>query len=125
MSAVKSNDSTITIAGMRFWGKHGAQADERTRDQPIDVDVELACDLHTAAASDDLSDTVDYAAVYQTCQKIVTQESYALLEALAGRIAGAILNDVRVSGVTVRVRKPRLLDGATPEIRLQVRRTEP
>lgn len=118
------NPGTIRILGMRFWGRHGALPGERDRTQPIDLDIEFHCDLTRAAASDDLRDTIDYASVYRTCEQEVTQGSYALLEALAGRIADAVLRDRRIVEVMVRVRKPRLLDGATPEVELRLARPE-
>ncbi len=104
---------------MRFWGKHGANPGERDRTQPIDVDLEIVADVAKAAASDALADTIDYAVLQHICERIVTQQSFALLEALADRIAREVGADSRVASVTVRVRKPRLLDGATPEVELR------
>jgi dihydroneopterin aldolase len=112
----------IRITGMRFWGKHGANPGEQDRTQPIDVDLEIEIDAQKASSTDALADTVDYAELYRACERIVTQESFALLEALAGRIAQACLRDERIGEVTVCVRKPRLLDGATPEVQLNRRR---
>ncbi len=125
MSPQAREPGAIRLSGMRFWGKHGADARERERDQPIDVDLEISCELDVAAASDALADTVDYSAVYRTCERIVTTQSFALLEALADRIAQVVLEDPRVLAVAVRVRKPRLLDGATPEVELRRRRLGP
>ncbi len=119
MNAHTGGPGTIRINGMRFWGKHGADAAERERDQPIDVDLEIDCDLARAAASDALADTIDYSALYRTCERIVTGQSCALLEALAERIAQAVCEDRRVLALIVRVRKPRLLEGATPEVELR------
>jgi len=112
------SQGSIRISGMRFWGRHGADPGERGHPQPIDVDVELTCDLTRAAATDDLADTVDYAAVYRLCEEVISERSCLLLEALAGHIIAAIMRDKRIAGVRVRLRKPRLLDGATPEIEL-------
>ena len=108
----------IRISGMRFWGKHGAAPGERERQQPIDVDVELHIDCEPAAKSDDLNDTVDYDRIFHHCEAIVTQRSFTLLEALAAACLSEILADERISEATIRVRKPRLLDGATPEVEL-------
>jgi dihydroneopterin aldolase len=109
---------------MRLWGRHGADPGERDRSQPIDVDVELTCDLSRAATTDDLADTVDYAAVYRLCEQVVSERSCVLLEALAGHIIAAIMRDGRIVDVTVRVRKPRLLEGATPEVELSSSRAQ-
>ena len=109
---------------MRFWGHHGADVGEKESAQPIDADVELRCDLSRAVSSDDLADTIDYAHVHRLCEQEIAHGSCVLLEALAGRVAEAVLRDPRVLEVIVRVRKPRLLDGATPEIELQRARAD-
>jgi dihydroneopterin aldolase len=112
----------IRIEGMRFYGKHGASEEERAKSQPIDLDVEAAIDLSAAAQSDRLSDTFDYTKLHALCERAVTQESFALLEALAEHIARLVLADDKVLGVVVRARKPRLLDGATPQVEVRMRR---
>jgi len=119
MSTEMPDRGSIRISNMRFWGKHGANAGERDREQPIDVDIEMSVDLRAAVSSDSLADTIDYGTAYTTCEQIVTHQSCVLLEALADRIAAALCQDPKVIEVIVRVRKPRLLDGATPEVELR------
>jgi len=97
----------ILISGLRELGVHGVLPEEQTRAQPFEVDVELEVDLASAAASDDLTDTVDYGAVADAIRDVVRSEHYSLLERLAGRIAEVCRADDRVSGVTVTVRKLR------------------
>lgn len=109
---------TIRINGMRFWGKHGANPGEQDREQPIDVDIALDVDCAPAAASDQLADAVGYVRVYRAIEATVTQRSFALLEALADACLSVVLEDPRIERATIRVRKPRRLDGATPEIEL-------
>lgn len=101
---------------MRAWGKHGAEALERERPQPIDLDVTLESDFTPALGSDDVRDAIDYAAVYRICAHVVSARSFALLESLAAACVAEVMKDERVARATVRVRKPRLLDGATPEV---------
>lgn len=108
----------VRVRRMRFWGRHGATPDERQSPQEIELDVELSCDCSAAAASDDLADAIDYDAVYHICERIVTQRSFALLEALAGECLREILSDPRIDRATIRARKPGFLDGATPEVEL-------
>jgi dihydroneopterin aldolase len=110
--------NAIRIRGMRFWGKHGALSGEQEKSQPIDLDIELDVDCAPAVASDQLADAVDYAKIYKTCERVVTTRSFALLEALAYACLHAVLEDKRIRSATIRVRKPRLLDGATPEVEL-------
>ena len=73
----------ILISGLRELGVHGVLPEEQTRAQPFEVDVELEVDLAPAAASDDLTDTVDYGAVADAIRDVVRSEHYPLLERLA------------------------------------------
>ena len=75
-------------------------------------------DLSKAAKSDDLDDTVNYAAVYETVVTIVEERSYVLLESVASAILDEILSDHRVSRAALSIAKPDLLDGATPSVTL-------
>jgi dihydroneopterin aldolase len=86
----------------------GVLPQEREAPQPIEVDLDLAVDLERAGDSDALADTVDYGAVCAAVEQVATAEPMALLERLATNIAGAVLDhDVRLSAVTVTVRKLR------------------
>jgi len=96
---------TIVIAGLRELGVHGVLPEEQTRPQPFEVDVELTVDLSAAGESDNLHDTVDYAAVAEAVSRVVKSERYQLLERLAARIAEVCRVDERVSAVAVTVRK--------------------
>jgi len=95
----------ILITGLRELGVHGALPEEQMRPQPFEVDVELEVDVARAGESDDLADTVDYAAVSEAIARVVASESHRLLERLATRIGEVCRADPRVTGVTVTVRK--------------------
>ena len=116
---------SITLRGMRFAGRHGALPGEQLTPQPFEVDIVLALDLAPAAASDDLADTVDYAAIFDLVRGIVEGQSFRLVEAMAGAIADAVLAAHAVDEVEVAVRKPQApLPGEfeTVEVRLRRRR---
>ena len=118
----------LSLVGMRFSGRHGVLPHEKIEAQPFEVDLVLHTDLRDAAASDDLSDTTDYGALFDLVRTIVEGPSFDLIEALAGAIAGAALaatDPGRVEVVDVRVRKPKApLRGAfeTVEVAIQRRR---
>ena len=97
----------IELRGLRAVGIHGALPEEQTRAQPFEVDLELHLDLRPAGQSDDLTDTIDYGALAESVERIVTRERFQLLERLAERIADEIRRDQRVEAVTVTVRKLR------------------
>jgi dihydroneopterin aldolase len=115
-------NDTICLRDIRAYGKHGADAGERDHAQAFDVHVELELDLSAARASDRLEDTLDYAAVHARIVATVRDRSYALLERLADELLAEVMRDERVRAAAITVAKPRLLDGATPSIRVGARR---
>ncbi len=106
---MSAHPDRLSLLGMRFLARHGVLPEEKVRPQRFEVDVVLHADLATASASDDLRDTVDYAALHELVGAIVTGPSFDLIEALAGAIARAVLAATDpgiVDAVEVRVRKP-------------------
>lgn len=97
----------IELRGLRATGICGALPEEQTRPQPIEVDLDVAADLSVAGRSDRLDDTIDYGALCDVVERVVTTERRQLLEHLAERIAEVVLADDRVLSVTVSVRKLR------------------
>ena len=112
----------ITLRGIRAYGRHGANEGERDQPQPFDVEVELEVDTSVAQRSDDLNDTVDYAALHVRVVDIVALTSFALLERLAAEIADAAMHDARIACARVTIAKPGILDGATPSVTIERRR---
>lgn len=113
----------IEIRDLRVTGVHGVLPEERERAQPFSVDIVAWVDMETAQQSDDLADTVDYGALASVAAEVVAGRSYRLLEALAGRLAGALLLiDPRLEAVEVAVRKlrpPLALDVGSTGVRVR------
>src|SRR3989337_1661531 len=100
-------EDRILLEGMIFYGKHGTLPAERELGQPFVVDVELHLDLQPAGLSDDLAQTVDYSEVHRRAKSVVEGPPVNLTEAVAERIAAAILEDhPLVETVRVKVAKP-------------------
>ena len=100
---------TIELCGLRVVGTHGVLPEERERAQPFEVDIGLEVDLRPAGRSDNLADTVDYAAIAGAVAAEIGGAHADLLEHLAERIARAALQTggPTVLGVFVAVRKIR------------------
>lgn len=114
----------IAITGLRVRGRHGVFEHERRDGQDFIVDVALSVPLAAAAASDDVTDTVDYGAVAAAVTAVVAGEPVNLIETLAARIATACLDDVRVSSVEVTVHKPQApVPGRFDDIAVTIVRT--
>lgn len=108
----------IEVRGIRVYGKHGANAGERDRAQAFDVEVEIEGDFGAALGSDDLRDTLDYAALHEEIARLVRERSFALLERLASELLEVLLRDPRARRARVRIAKPGILSGATPSVTL-------
>ena len=77
------NMGVIRLLNMAFYAHHGVTAAERELGQILEVDVEISLDLHRAAVSDDLSQTIDYGEIYGLVEEGVVEGEFSLLEALA------------------------------------------
>jgi len=96
----------ILLTGLTVFGHHGVFDFERRDGQEFTIDLKLGLPLKDAAASDDVADTVHYGELADKVAAIVAGEPVNLIEALAQRIADAVLEDGRVQTVTVTVHKP-------------------
>ena len=79
----------IELTGMEFHSCHGVLPEERLQGARYLVDFSCQADISAAVASDELSDTLDYSAVYEVIAAQMAQPSN-LLEHVAGRIARAL-----------------------------------
>jgi dihydroneopterin aldolase len=114
----------ITLRGMQFTGRHGVSAEERAESQPFELDLVLRLDLSRPATTDDLSDTINYASLFELTREGVEGRSFKLVAALAAAIADAVLAAHPVDDVEVRVRQPRApLPGALETVEVRIRRT--
>ena len=85
----------------------GVNPEERHRQQPFEIDLDLEADLSLAGKSDDLAETVDYGLAVAVAEHVVRTESHLLLERVAQRIAEDLLALGCIDGVTVTIRKVR------------------
>ena len=81
----------IFLHGMRFMACHGVLPHEREVLQAFEVDAELRLDLREAGETDDLRNTVNYAAVYELIRQVIEGAPKALIEALAEEAAACLL----------------------------------
>ena len=107
---------TIFIRDLKVRGKHGISDKERSREQELLVDISIDFDTSRAAESDELADTVDYAFFRKTAKEVVEKQSFRLLEKLADAVAQKVLEDARISTVSVTVRKTEMYPDCTPGV---------
>lgn len=98
--------AVILIKDLRLFGHHGVYEREKKEGQPFIIDLEIEADLAEAIHSDQLKDTVDYGQVVNQVARIVEEESFDLIESLAGKIAAELLREEKIKKVSVTVKKP-------------------
>lgn len=100
------NDN-VFVNGLALHAYHGVMPHEGKVGQPFIIDLVLDIDLTDAAKSDKLVDTVSYDAVVNVVDRTFTAKGYRLVEAAAGAVADALLENFSlVQAVRITVRKP-------------------
>ena len=88
----------------------GERPDERTRTQRLRVDVVLTID-DRAAETDELSDTVDYAALTEKVRAALVAAKCRMIERAAKVACDVCCGDAKVLSATVTVTKAGALPG--------------
>lgn len=81
----------IYLNGLSFYGYHGAIKEENVLGQRFLVDLELLLNLKKAGETDELDYSIHYGEVFELTKGIVEGECYALIEAVAEKIATELL----------------------------------
>lgn len=79
----------VAIENAIFHAYHGVHEEERLIGGRFEVNVEIETDFSKAASKDDLTGTINYAAVYELIKSEMEQPSQ-LIEHVAQRILSAI-----------------------------------
>ncbi len=95
----------ITISDLEVCFQVGITEQERARAQRLLITLEMDHDFTTAAARDNLADTIDYAAVTDRLLHFGNGCHWELIETLAAEIATMVLDEFRPHRVTVEVKK--------------------
>jgi len=77
----------IKIKRLEVFAKHGVLTEENVLGQKFLISATLYCDTKKAGKSDQLEDSVNYAAVAKLIEEETKQETFCLLERLAWHLA--------------------------------------
>ena len=88
-------ESLIRLNKMKFHAFHGIMEQEKRVGNTFIVDLELILDLSKASETDDVSDTINYAEIYEIVKNEM-EISSNLLEHVAGRILRRIKKEFPV-----------------------------
>ncbi len=86
-----------TVIGIYDW--------EREIRQSVILDLEMSTDVRRAAASEDIGDAVNYKAVAKRLVAFIEASEFKLVETLAERCAGIILDEFEVEWLRLTLNK--------------------
>ncbi|MDF1691305.1 MAG: dihydroneopterin aldolase [Zhongshania sp.] len=90
--------SVDTVIGIFDW--------ERAHRQTVVMNLELGTDIRAAAATDDISKTLNYKAVTEAVFAFVRSSEFLLIETLAERCAALIMTEFEVPWLRLSIAKP-------------------
>ncbi len=95
----------IVIEGISFKGRCGVTPEERAAPQPLLVDLEVEGSTKDAIATDELTKTIDYAAIATRVVDIGSSQVCSLIETMADRICRSLLAEFPIDRIHIWLRK--------------------
>lgn len=93
-----------TVIGIYDW--------EREIRQTVSLDLDMATDIRAAAATEDISNTLDYKAVSKRLIAFIEAAEFLLIETMAEEVAAIVLAEFPVTWLRLRLGKPGAVTGA-------------
>ena len=95
----------VFIHGLKVDAVIGIWDWERQFKQTLVIDLDLGTDISAAAASESITDTIDYKSVSKRVAQVAEEGAFQLVETLAQRIAELLLGEFGRPWVRVKVNK--------------------
>lgn len=102
----------VWIEGLTVLASIGVYDWEQTIKQRLELDIVMYWDNKPAAASDDVVDCLNYAAISEAITEYITTRRFALIERVAEEIAHLLLGHYQLPAVEITVRKPTAVASA-------------
>jgi len=96
---------TIFVRQLRLQAWIGLYRHEKIAPQTIEIDLEIALPGDAVFKTRKVADTIDYGVVVEHVRALLTKERFGLVENLAERIAGLLLQDFKSPRVKVSIAK--------------------
>lgn len=97
----------IMVKNLKVYAYHGVLPEEKRRGQYFYLDIALYLDLLLPCLSDNVEHTVNYDEVCSLAHRVMTENTYDLIERAAQSVCEAILKEFQqVSRVAVTLKKP-------------------
>lgn len=102
----------IYLRGLRIDTVIGIFDWERQHRQPVVLDLEMATDIRSAAASDDIALTLNYKAISEALIDFVEASRFELVETLAEACAALLQTEFGITWLRLSLSKPQALSRA-------------
>ncbi len=112
----------ILLEAIQIPAALGVTAAERRMRRPVLLDLEVQRDLRAAGRSDRIRDTVHYKRIFEVVEDVAANQEHKLVEALATRVARAVLDKFDAEAVTITVRKPKPIAGVLEHAGVRITR---
>ncbi|MBR4051033.1 MAG: dihydroneopterin aldolase [Clostridia bacterium] len=97
----------IIVKGLRVFACHGVNPEETQFGQNFELDITAGVSIDTACRTDNIDETVSYAAIIKTVKKVMLEKNCKLLEHAAQRVADALFAEFnQIETLTVTLKKP-------------------
>lgn len=103
----------VFIEGLEVDTVIGAYDWERSIRQCLRLDLSFAWDNRPAAAGDDLSKALDYAALSARIQAFAQEAQFLLVETFAERLAETLMSEFHIPWLRLKLTKPGAVPAAT------------
>ena len=114
---------TIVLVDLEVFFRVGVPDEERRQPQRLLLTVTMERDFSAAAAGDDLTQTIDYAAVSRRLRDLGAGREWRLIETLAVEVADLVRREFQADAVGVEVKKFILPEAR--HVTVRVRREAP
>lgn len=95
----------VGLEGMKFYAHHGYYKEETVIGNHYIIDVTVETDFSAASQTDDLTQTVNYEKIYETCSAIMAK-NVKLLETISEQIIESLkLQYPDIQKITVSIQK--------------------
>ena len=97
----------IVISGLKIFAYHGVNPEETQFGQWFVIDIKAGVDIESPCQTDNIDETVSYAAIIKTVRRTMLEKNCKLLEHAAQRIADALFAQFeQIETLTVTLKKP-------------------
>ncbi len=97
----------IIVKGLRVFAYHGVNPEETEFGQNFELDITAGVNIDAACHTDNINETVSYAAIIKTVKKVMLEKNCNLLEHAAQRVADTLFAEFgQIESLTITLRKP-------------------